>query len=407
MSAVPRDRQTEPKLRILHVLRAPLGGLFRHVVDLTHEQIARGHAVGLITDSTTGGAGAIETLGRLESQLELGLLRLPMRREPHLSDLATALKIARHIGSLNVDVVHGHGSKGGVFARAPGFLPGPGNPIRAYTPHGGSFNYRTHPFIEAVLMGVERLLVTPTDLFLFESAFIANCFRARVGETSKLIRLVPNGIKPAEFVPVTSRPDAADFLYVGELRAVKGIDTLIDALALVVERRRGTNGPEPRLLLVGTGPEEVKLSEHAVARNVRHLVSFPGAMPAREAFSRGKILVVPSRAESLPYVVLEAAAAHMPMVATNVGGIGEIFGPYRDRLIPCDNAEILAATLEDALARPRPELESEAAQLSAYVATKYTIDAMTDTVLGAYAEALDLRNARRGATANVLPLPSR
>jgi glycosyltransferase involved in cell wall biosynthesis len=406
MSAAARDRQAERKLRILHVLRAPLGGLFRHVIDLTHEQIARGHAVGLITDSTTGGDRAVATLGELEPLLELGLLRLPMRREPHVSDLPTALRIASYIGPLNVDVVHGHGSKGGVFARVPGFLPGPGNPVRAYTPHGGSFNYRTHPFIEAVLMGVERALVATTDLFLFESAFIANCFRARVGETRKLVRLVPNGIKPVEFTPVASRPDAADFVYVGELRAVKGIDTLIDAMALLVERRRGTDRAGPRLLLVGTGPEEAKLSEHAVIRNVGHLVSFPGAMPAREAFNRGKILVVPSRAESLPYVVLEAAAAHMPMVATNVGGIPEIFGPYRDRLIPCDNAEILAATLDAALARPRAELESEAGELSAYVATKYTIDAMTDTVLDSYAEALRLRNARRGATADVLALPS-
>ena len=39
-----------PKLKIVHVLRAPIGGLFRHVLDLTREQIARGHSVGMITD---------------------------------------------------------------------------------------------------------------------------------------------------------------------------------------------------------------------------------------------------------------------------------------------------------------------------------------------------------------------
>ena len=38
------------KLRILHVLRAPLGGLFRHVLDLARAQIERGHAIGLVTD---------------------------------------------------------------------------------------------------------------------------------------------------------------------------------------------------------------------------------------------------------------------------------------------------------------------------------------------------------------------
>ena len=51
---------------------------------------------------------------------------------------------------------------------------------------------------------------------------------------------------------------------------------------------------------------------------------------------------MPSRAESLPYVVLEAAAARKPMIATRVGGIPEIFGPHADRLI--------SATIPTALA---------------------------------------------------------
>ncbi len=406
MTTALRDQPKASKLRILHVLRAPLGGLFRHVIDLTYEQIARGHAVGLIADSTTGGDNAVATLGRLAPFLELGLLRLPMHRQPHVADVAAALRIASHIRRLDPDVVHGHGSKGGVYARASGFLPRLRRPVRAYTPHGGSFNYRAHPAIEATLMLAERLLVHPTDIFLFESGFIADRFRDKIGEPNKLIRIVANGIKPAEFEPIVPNADVTDLLYVGELRAAKGIDTLIDALALVVERRRSTTGEPPRLLLVGSGPEERKLSDHAVARNVRHLVSFPGAMPAREAFSRGRILVVPSRAESLPYVVLEAAAAHMPMVATDVGGIGEIFGPYRGWLIPCDNPEVLAVTLETTLARPRAELEHNAALLSAYVASKYTIDAMTDAVLNGYAEAIATRNARRDADTTALAMPS-
>ena len=44
------------QLKILHVLRAPLGGLFRHVLDVAREQVRRGHAVGLVADTTTGGA---------------------------------------------------------------------------------------------------------------------------------------------------------------------------------------------------------------------------------------------------------------------------------------------------------------------------------------------------------------
>jgi glycosyltransferase involved in cell wall biosynthesis len=57
-------------------------------------------------------------------------------------------------------------------------------------------------------------------------------------------------------------------------------------------------------------------------------------MPAREAFTLGRLLVAPSRAESLPYIILETAAAGVPMITTNVGGIPEVFGPQSGRLIP-------------------------------------------------------------------------
>src|SRR3974390_1096861 len=68
-------------LKILHLLRAPVGGLFRHVVDLTRAQIERGHRVGLIVDSTTGGANAEAVLARLAPDLALGLERFAIPRE--------------------------------------------------------------------------------------------------------------------------------------------------------------------------------------------------------------------------------------------------------------------------------------------------------------------------------------
>src|ERR1700691_1081929 len=135
MSVMSKQNPQDRKLRIIHVLRAPLGGLFRHVIDLAREQIARGHAVGLVTDSLTGGPRAATVLADLEPSLALGLVRLPMPRNPHLLDVSAAVKIALHTRALKADVVHGHGSKGGAYARLPAFLPGFAAPIRAYTPH--------------------------------------------------------------------------------------------------------------------------------------------------------------------------------------------------------------------------------------------------------------------------------
>jgi len=98
--------QGERPLRILHVLRAPLGGLFRHVLDLTREQVARGHAVGLVVDSLTGGDRATENLAKLEPFLELGILRIPMRRAPHLQDIGAIIRVDAHARNLGVDVIH-------------------------------------------------------------------------------------------------------------------------------------------------------------------------------------------------------------------------------------------------------------------------------------------------------------
>ena len=159
-------------LRIVHVLRAPLGGLFRHVVDLAEMQIARGHQVGLITDSLTGGDSATARLTALQGRLALGLLRLPMQRLPHTSDLLALWQIDRHLRALRPDVVHGHGAKGGLYARAPGILRN-SSVVRAYTPHGGSFNYRPGTRSHRLYMAVEAMLARGTDLLLFESDNIA------------------------------------------------------------------------------------------------------------------------------------------------------------------------------------------------------------------------------------------
>ncbi len=383
------------KLRILHVLRAPLGGLFRHVVDLAREQAARGHEVGMVTDSITGGDRAAETLAELAPILRLGVTRVPMRRNPHISDLRVFAHASARIKACSPDVVHGHGSKGGFFARAPGLLPFSANCARAYTPHGGSFNYKPGSLINHLYMSTEAALARATDIFLFESAFIGGRYEAMVGYDKPLRRVVLNGIAESETVPVVADAGAADFLYVGELRSAKGIDTLLDALKSVSQRV----GRKSRAVLVGSGPDEAALHAHAERLGIADCVEMPGAMPARQAFPKGRILVVPSRAESLPYIVIEAAGARVPMIATNVGGIPEIFGPFADRLIPCDDPEILARAMIAALQLPPAELDARAGEIAGFVGDHFTIANMVDSVSAGYREALAARAAPARAIA--------
>lgn len=377
-------RRQDGPIRILHVLRAPLGGLFRHVVDLARGQIALGHHVGLICDARLQDARIEASLADLRDQLALGLDRVRIDRNLHPSDMAALVRVVGRIRDLRPDVVHGHGSKGGALARLSGFIPGLPTAVHAYTPHGGSLNYRPGSHQHRAYMAAERILRQRTELLIFESGYVASRYGQSVGRPPRLNRVIHNGIAPAEFQAVEPNSAAADFVYIGELRSAKGIDTLLDALAQVGQRL----GRPPTLALVGSGPDREMLLSRAKTLDLAEQVTFHGALPVRQGFRLGRIMVVPSRAESLPYVVLEAAAAAMPMVATNVGGIPEIFGPMRRRLIPPDHAPDLADALVAALEEDPAVQRQESAALASYVEDRFSLDRMIEGVLGAYREAM-------------------
>ncbi len=374
-------------LRIVHIFRAPVGGLFRHVRDVAREQAARGQEVGIFCDASTGGEAAASLLDALRPSLALGVVRVPMSRYPDWRDLKAFKAASRHFHAVAPDVIHGHGSKGGVYGRLPAFFEGRSRAVRVYTPHGGSFNYKPGTLIHKLYMAAERLMERRTDLFLFESQYIAGRFRAHVGETDKLVRTALNGIAEDEFAPVAHAPDAYDIVHVGELRMAKGIDTLIDAIA----RIRDKGGRRVSALIVGSGPDEAFLKRLAATRGVAESVAFIGPSPIRTVLARGRIMVVSSRTESLPYVILEAAAALQPLVSTNVGGIGEIFGPYADRLIPADDVDHLGRAITAMLDKPAADRDREAAELGAFVNGRFSLKRMVDDVMGAYREALAAR----------------
>lgn len=377
------------RLRILHVFRAPLGGLFRHVLDLARGQAERGHEVGIFCDASTGGTRADAVFAELSGRLSLGITRVPMSRYPSLTDARAQFSAIALRRELAPDVVHCHGSKGGVYGRMPALISPGRRYITAYTPHGGSFNYKPGSTEHKVYMAVERLLERATDIFLFESRFIAGRFEASIGHEPRTDhRIVLNGVSDPEFEPIDHSEAAFDLVYLGELRSAKGIDTLIEALGLLKTRDRLT----PRILIVGSGPDEAELRSLTIARCVAAQCVFEPPGPIRQALSRARVMVVPSRAESLPYVVLEAAAAAQPLVATDVGGINEIYGPrHRHRLIPPDDAAVLAAAIAKLLAAPEADRAAEAADLAAHVRANFRLAPMIDGVLDAYRDALAKR----------------
>ena len=372
-------------LRIVHVFRAPLGGLFRHVIDLAVEQAGRGHKVGLFFDSGGDEGRVRAAISRIPGGPALGVETAPIRRNPHFSDISAFRSFSRFIAATRPDVVHGHGSKGGIYAR---LSHGDAlRPIRVYTPHGGSFNYQQGSLRHRLYMLAERAVARRTDLFLFESAHIREKYRALVGVEAGIARVVVNGLGAREFEIATPAPDASDVLYVGELRAAKGVDTLLEALALIGR----LTGSAPSATLVGSGPDRDALIAQAQRLGLAERVCFPGPLPVVQAFARGRVMVAPSRAESMPYIVLESVAAQMSLLTTNVGGVPEIFGPFRERLLEPDDVPGFARAIIDELARPAAERAARTADLADFVRRRFSLQNMVDMVLSGYHEALEQR----------------
>lgn len=374
-------------LNILHVFRTPVGGLFRHVVDLAREQAARGHRVGLIADSTTGGERAEQAFEALKPSLALGITRTPMQRNPGPGDWPALRHAMRRSAEVRADVLHGHGAKGGAYAR---LAFNNSRAVRAYTPHGGSLLFNNDNLAGRFYLTTERFLTLRGDLFLFESQFSADMFRTKIGTPAGRVQVVHNGVLQAEFEPITPQSDATDLVFMGELRHLKGVDVLIDAIAQLRHAGRPVTAT-----LVGSGADGQQLKAQVDNLGLSSAVQFKPAMPARQAMALGRIMVVPSRAESLPYVVLEAAAGSVPLITTNVGGISEIYGPQSGALIPADDIGALttaiAKTLDGGAATT-----AFAAQLRTRVSQHFSVKAMADGVLAAYETALaDLRQKGR------------
>ena len=139
--------------------------------------------------------------------------------------------------------------------------------------------------------------------------------------------------------------------------------------------------------IVGDGPDAAALRASVADLKLEGAIRFAGVLPARAAFARGRIVVVPSRAESLPYIVLEAAAAGLAVIATKVGGLAEIFGSDATRLIAADDPVALANAIAQCLDEPE-KAEADAARLRERIASLFSAGVMVEAVLAAYREAL-------------------
>lgn len=363
-------------LRVLQVLRAPVGGLFRHVCDLASYLDGQGHQVGVVVDALSYDDESQAKLAKLEPRLKLGVHPIAIPRLFGPQDVIAPFQIRKLISKLNIDVVHGHGAKGGFHARLAAL--GMRGVKKLYTPHGGALHFSGSSAAGRIFHFLEKSLIPLSDKLIFESEFAAKSYREQIADAGDKGIVIHNGLSEDEFTPVASSGEF-DFVFVGELRDLKGVEYLLRALPQV----KKPDGTAPRLLLIGDGPHRAQFEQLSVELGLTAQVEFAGAQPARNGFARADIAVVPSLKESLPYVVMEAIAARKSVIATNVGGIGEIFGPEKSQLIPAADADALAKVMQQHIDGAKG-LQKHSNALLAHVGEEFSLEKMAGSISKVY-----------------------
>lgn len=135
------------------------------------------------------------------------------------------------------------------------------------------------------------------------------------------LHIIHCGVAPERYAP-GPRPERPTLLFVGRLAAVKGVPVLFEALKSVT-----ADHPDVQLRLIGDGPERADLEIRAADMGLSDHVEFCGyksQTEVAEALSTTDIFVLPSFAEGVPVVLMEAMAAQVPVVTTRIAGVPEL-----------------------------------------------------------------------------------
>ncbi|GAB4378410.1 MAG: glycosyltransferase [Calditrichia bacterium] len=164
---------------------------------------------------------------------------------------------------------------------------------------------------------------------------------------SQKIHVIPNGVfAPTELGPFDSTPTPFVFIYIGSLIRRKNLDRLLRLFARLVEIR-----PQDDMLLkiVGDGNEKEHLIRLAQTLGVKDRIIFEGhCKDVMRLLAEAHAFILISQNEGFPNAVLEAMAAGVPVIISDVAGAGEVISPEEDGLLvdPCDDEAILTAMVQ-------------------------------------------------------------
>ena len=336
-------RTPRRRLRICYVAETVRTGVGRHLRDLIEAMSDRGHEIHLL-----------HSLRRTDPKLLREIEDLPrvcceafaMRREPHWSDIGIVYELARYLRRRGpFDVVHGHSSKGGFYARLLGI---PSRCKRIYTPHAFvTMSPHLSSLWRSAYVRVERGLSHLSDRIICTSD-LERQHAIELGIRLDKLAVVPNGLSPYENRLGSSARErlglGADVIivgFVGRLDTQKAPERLVEAAARVI-------GPERKLhvVMIGDGPLRDNLKALTRRLHVADAFSWLGVAVAREWLAAFDVLAMPSRYEGFSYVLLEALHNGLPVVCTAVGGVSEAIEDGVDGfVVPHDDIDALACRL--------------------------------------------------------------
>jgi glycosyltransferase involved in cell wall biosynthesis len=213
------------------------------------------------------------------------------------------------------DLIHAHWSLNGIIAGLAGIITG--KPV-VTTLRGEDANRIQSSRVQRFLL---RLCLRFSDAVTTVSGSMYKQLHVECPKMAKKIHFIPNGVNDIFFTlsPIKKNPEARIVL-LGSLIPRKGIDTVLSAAALCKQQAW-------KMLIVGTGPEHTKLQNLATSEGIQERVCFigniaPEAVPS--LLSEADIFIQASYSEGRPNTVLEAMAAGVPVIGSNIDGINEL-----------------------------------------------------------------------------------
>ncbi len=338
------------------MLEASFAGAGQHVLDLAEGLLALGQEVHLVYSPRRMEPRFADALQVLEAK---GLVTagVPMGPEPGAEDLAAIWRVRRYLTTAGpFDVVHGHSSKAGAVAR----LAATGLGVRRiYTPHAFKTMDPECPRGRFLLYGaVERLLARfATDRLVVTSTEEARHARSQ-GLPVEKTTVIPYGVRIPADLPERARArasfqlpeDAPVLAWIGRFVPQKAPERFIATIAGLRHEL-----PDMRALMLGYGQLEAKVRDLIRTRDLAAVVQLHGNRRGWDALAAADLLVLTSRYEAMPYVVLEAQALGVPVVATDVAGLREIPVASSIRIAPnSDDPTGLIAYVRAALGERGP-----------------------------------------------------